>query len=300
MSIIVKSIIPGLRPVYRNETRDVYDIGEHHYLIVNTDRISAFGVVLPTPIPGKGKALTRLCDFWFERTEHIVPNHRVDIPIDAVTEDPETAAQLADRSLVVRKAQPLRIEVTVSGYLTGSTWIEYRETGKICDVVLPRGLRESEKLPSPLFTYSNKAPRGHPDKNIALSQAVEMIGSKQAALVREISIALYKQSSAQAEARGIIIADAKFTFGMTDGELVLTDELLTPDSSRFFEAEKYSPGCSPPSFAKEFVHNYLDSYGWDKKRQAPELPPEIATQTSDRYRELLERLAWPATYIWKN
>ncbi len=296
MSIIFKTMLSGLTPAYRSNTLDVYDISDYHFLVVNTDRISAFDVVLPTPIPGKGKFLTRLSNFWFDRTDHIIPNHRADMPISAIIDNPETVAQLADRSTVVRKARPLRIEATVRGYLTSSTWMEYRNTGEISGVALPPGLREFEKLPNPLFIFSNKAPRGHPDKNIAFNQAIKLLGSKQAAFVHDISIALYKQSSAQAEARGIIIAATKFSFGLCEGNLILTGELLTPDTSQFWDAENYSSGYFSPSFVKEFVHNYLDSFGWDKNKGGPELPPEIATQTSDRYRKVLEYLTWPAKF----
>lgn len=279
--------LPGVRLRSRGKVRDIYEVGDR-LLIVTTDRISAFDVVLPTPIPDKGRVLTQLSLFWFERLRDLVPNHVI-----SATEFPaelaEVAPWLAGRTVLVHRADPLPIECVVRGYLAGSGWKDYQRTGVVCGIPLPAGLRESEQLPEPIFTPATKATTGH-DENISFEEAAARIGRPLAERVRELSLEIYRRASAYARERGIIIADTKFEFGLLGGELIWIDEALTPDSSRFWPADGYVPGRPQPSFDKQFVRDYLEHIGWNKQPPAPELPAEVVTGTRDRYREAFRRL----------
>ena len=286
--VLYESDLPGLPLVTRGKVRDIYDCGDA-LLIVATDRLSAFDVVLPTPIPDKGMVLSSLSRFWFERTRHLVPNHLLHRHLETYL-PAELAARLAPRSQIVRKAKPLPVEAIVRGYLAGSGWSDYRRTGSISGIALPAGLREADRLPEPIFTPSTKAPVGEHDENISYAQAEDTLGREAAARVRELSLAVYRFGAAWAEARGIIIADTKLEFGHVDGEIILIDEVLTPDSSRFWPRDQYQVGTSPPSFDKQYVRDYLTRLGWNKRPPAPALPPEVVQQTSAKYREALRRL----------
>jgi phosphoribosylaminoimidazole-succinocarboxamide synthase len=260
-------------------------------LIVTTDRLSAFDVVLPDPIPGKGRVLTSISNFWFARTGHIVPNHLADLPLERVVPDPAERALIADRSMVVRRLRALPVEAVVRGYLIGSGWKDYQSTGSVCGIELPRGLRQADRLPRPIFTPATKAERGQHDENVAFEAISAAIGAPLAAQVRDTAIALYEFAAEHALERGIIIADTKFEFGTdAQGRLVLIDEALTPDSSRFWPVDSYRPGSSPPSFDKQFVRDYLETLDWDKTPPAPHLPEEVIRGTSQRYEEALRRL----------
>jgi len=275
----------------RGKVRDIYAVGDAHLLIVTTDRISAFDVVLPDPIPGKGAVLTALSRFWFGRTRQIVINHLASLSLGEVLTDPSERSVVESRALVVRRLKPLPVEAIVRGYLIGSGWKDYQETGALCGIALPPGLRQAERLPEPIFTPSTKAELGRHDENISFDKTADLIGRDLAERVREISIRLYAHAADYARGRGIIIADTKFEFGLdADGDLVLIDEALTPDSSRFWPADSYAPGQSPPSFDKQFVRDYLETLAWDKKPPAPRLPPEIIERTAAKYREAQSRL----------
>jgi len=288
---LFESRLSSLPLINRGKVRDIYALGDDHLLIVASDRLSAFDVVLPTPIPDKGAVLTALSNFWFARTRHIVANHIAAIPLAEAVPHPDERAPLEGRSVVVRRLDPLPIEAIVRGYLAGSGWKEYRRTGAVCGIALPEGLREAEALPEPLFTPSTKAAPGAHDENIAFDQAVDLIGAETAERVKAASLALYAFARDYAKARGIILADTKFEFALgDDGALVLIDEALTPDSSRFWPADAYAPGASPPSFDKQFVRDYLERIGWDKRPPAPALPPEIVDRTAAKYREARRRL----------
>jgi len=274
----------------RGKVRDVYDVGNEHLLIIATDRISAFDCISPTPIPDKGIVLTQLSNFWFEKTESIVPNHIV----DAAPEMSEwgddvgrSSDEIKGRSVLVKKTRPLVVEAVVRGYLAGSGWKEYCQTGKICGVTLPPGLAESEPLPEPIYTPATKAEQGMHDENIPFEYTIDIVGRILAESVRDISLQLYTLASEYARERGIIIADTKFEFGLVEGKLVLIDELITPDSSRFWPLDEYEPGKSQPSFDKQYVRDYLESLDWDKTPPAPELPADIVAGTLVRYREAL-------------
>jgi phosphoribosylaminoimidazole-succinocarboxamide synthase len=247
-------------------------------------------VVLPTPIPGKGWTLTQLSNFWFARTGEIIANHLVARPLAEVVRDPEVRQGLEGRAVIARKAEPLKVEAIVRGYLAGSGWAEYRKTGTVCGIRLPPGLRESDRLPEAIFTPSTKAPRGEHDENIAFDEAAAIIGRARAEEVCRLSLALYRAAAAHAEACGIILADTKFEFGLREGTLMLIDEALTPDSSRFWARESYRPGGPQPSFDKQFVRDHLDAIGWDRRPPAPALPPDIVERTAAKYREALRRL----------
>ncbi|MGQ9497175.1 MAG: phosphoribosylaminoimidazolesuccinocarboxamide synthase [Desulfotomaculales bacterium] len=286
---VVETRLPGLKLLKRGKVRDVYDLG-NKLLVVATDRISAFDVILPTPIPGKGRILTQISLFWFNKMQHIVPNHLSPATLADVVHDEESRRLLAGRSMVVRKAEPLPLEAIVRGYLSGSALKEYRERGTVCGMPLPPGLQEAGRLPEPLFTPSTKAEGGTHDENITFGRLAGIIGADLAARVREISLRLYGEASRYALERGIIIADTKFEFGLIGGELVLIDELLTPDSSRFWPADSYVPGQPQPSFDKQYVRDYLEEIGWDKRPPAPSLPPEVVAGTVEKYREALRRL----------
>jgi phosphoribosylaminoimidazole-succinocarboxamide synthase len=288
---MIQSSVPGLKRLHQGKVRDIYAIDERLMLIVTTDRLSAFDVVLPDPIPGKGRVLTEISRFWFERTRHIVPNHLSDVPLDAVVKDPDALAALADRSMVVKRLRALPIEAVVRGYLIGSGWRDYRATGKVCGITLPPGLRLAERLPEPIFTPSTKAEIGTHDENIGFEEVVRTVGAELAARVRNTAIALYRYAAEHALARGIIIADTKFEFGVDDnGQLTLIDEALTPDSSRFWPVDTYRPGTNPPSFDKQYVRDYLDTLDWNKQPPGPRLPPEVIARTAEKYEEALRRL----------
>lgn len=288
---IYETSIKSLPFLHRGKVRDLYAVGEDKLLIVQTDRLSAFDVILPDPIPGKGEVLTALSLFWFGKLAHIVPNHLTDIPPESVVAASERD-QVAGRSMVVRKLKPLLIEAVVRGYIIGSGWKDYQETGALCGIKLPPGLEQAQKLPQPIFTPASKAPIGEHDENITFDDAVRTVGSQAVAeQVRNVAISLYSNAADYAAQRGIIIADTKFEFG-TDakGELVLIDEALTPDSSRFWPVSEYRVGVSPPSFDKQFVRDWLETQPWNKKAPAPRLPPDVLGQTSEKYREALRLL----------
>jgi phosphoribosylaminoimidazole-succinocarboxamide synthase len=286
--VLYQSDIDGLRLAFRGKVRDVYDLGDA-LLIVTTDRLSAFDVVLPTPIPEKGRVLSSLSRFWFERTAHIVKNHLLERRLEDVV-PAAWVDRLRGRSQIVCKAKPLPVEAVVRGYLAGSGWEEYKRSGSVCGQPLPTGLRQADRLPEAIFTPSTKAPAGEHDQNISLARAAELLGAGHAARVRDLSLAVYGFGAAWAEQRGIIIADTKFEFGVFGGELILIDEVMTPDSSRFWPRSEYRPGTSPPSFDKQYVRDYLTEIGWKKEPPAPELPPEVVRRTSEKYLEALRQL----------
>ena len=287
---LFQSDIKSLKLLNRGKVRDIYAVDDQHLLIVTTDRLSAFDVILPTPIPGKGEVLTRISDFWFSRLGHIIPNQLTGIAPESVVAAGERD-QVTGRAIVVKKLAPLPIEAIVRGYLVGSGWKEYKANRSVCGIPLPEGLKEADKLPEPLFTPSTKAEVGAHDENISYEKAEELLGKALAAQVRDACIALYKEAAAYAATKGIIIADTKFEFGRdAQGKLYLIDEALTPDSSRFWPADQYAPGSNPPSFDKQYVRDWLESTGWNKKAPGPELPPEVAAKTGEKYREALKRL----------
>ncbi len=289
-SVMKESTFPDLTLVKRGKVRDIYEI-EDHLLIVASDRISAFDVVMDDPIPDKGKILTQISLFWFRRLEHIVENHLV---ATDPTRYPEPCRKYAEalegRSMLVKKARPLPVECIVRGYLSGSGWNEYRDKGKICGIPLPDGLRESDLLPEPIFTPSTKAEDGMHDLNISFTEAAQLIGEETAEAVRNISLQIYSFGRELAVKKGIIIADTKFEFGFIDDRLLLIDEVMTPDSSRFWPMDLYTPGGPQQSFDKQFLRDYLLSLNWPKKPPPPKLPPEIIRKTREKYREALERL----------
>jgi len=288
---LYESNIKSLPLLGRGKVRDMYAVGDDHLLIITTDRLSAFDVVLPDPIPDKGRVLNELSNFWFRKLGHIVPNHLDGVAPDTVVKGGEEAAQVKGRSVVARKLKPLPIEAVVRGYLIGSGWKDYQKTGAVCGIPLPKGLKQADKLPEVIFTPATKAEVGAHDENISFAQVKKMIGKELAARVREVSIRLYREAADFARERGIIIADTKFEFG-TDatGNLVLIDEVLTADSSRFWPADEYRPGASPPSFDKQYVRDYLETLDWNKTPPAPRLPADVIAKTSEKYREALHRL----------
>jgi len=281
--------IPNLKLKGRGKVRDIYDLGEE-LLIIATDRISTFDVVLPTPIPGKGEVLTNMSRFWFERTRSIIPNQVSERTLADVVEDRSWVEKIGDRAMIAKKAKPLPVEAIVRGYISGSGWKDYQKTQSICGIKLPAGLKESEKLPETIFTPSTKAEIGEHDENISFDEAAGLIGAELANRVRDTSIRIYEESAAYARERGIIIADTKFEFGLLGDELILIDEVLTPDSSRFWPVAGYAPGRSQPSFDKQYVRDWLVDAGWDKTPPAPELPPEVVAKTSEKYNEALKLL----------
>jgi phosphoribosylaminoimidazole-succinocarboxamide synthase len=284
---ISQTSFAGLRLRGRGKVRDIYEVDEH-LLIVATDRLSAFDVVLPTPIPDKGKVLTQLSLFWFDKLHGIVPNHIITAS-DFTGALAPYAADLAGRSMLVKRTEPIPIECVVRGYLSGSGWKDYQKTGRVCGIPLPSGLVESSQLPNPIFTPSTKATTGH-DENISFEEAAERIGESLALRLRDVSIEIYTRAAAYASARGIIIADTKFEFGLAGHELIWIDEALTPDSSRFWPADEYEPGRAQPSFDKQYVRDYLERIGWNKQPPGPALPAEVVAATRARYRESYERL----------
>ncbi|WP_428357006.1 phosphoribosylaminoimidazolesuccinocarboxamide synthase [Methyloprofundus sp.] len=283
---LFESSISNLKLRARGKVRDIYDIDDQHLLIVTTDRLSAFDVVLPDPIPGKGRVLTSVSNFWFNKMQHIIPNHLADLKLADVVPDANERAQIEGRAIIVKKLQPLPVEAIVRGYLIGSGWKDYQQTGSVCGIQLATGLQQAQQLPEAIYTPSSKAAVGDHDENISFADTVALLGIDLAAQVRDISIQLYTSAAEYAKQRGIIIADTKFEFGLDDaGKLYLIDEALTPDSSRFWPADQYRLGISPPSFDKQFIRDYLETLDWDKTAPGPKLPDEIATISSQKYHE---------------
>jgi phosphoribosylaminoimidazole-succinocarboxamide synthase len=288
---MLNSQLSGLKRLYQGKVRDIYEVDDKHMLIVTTDRMSAFDVVLPDPIPSKGRVLTQLADFWFRRTTHIVPNQLTDYPLDKAVPNASERALIADRAIVVKRLKALPIEAVVRGYLIGSGWKDYQQTGAICGITLPAGLKQADRLPEPIFTPATKAALGEHDENISFAETVKLVGAELAAKVRDTAIALYQFAAEHALKRGIIMADTKFEFGLDEqGTLTLIDEALTPDCSRFWPMDTYRPGTSPPSFDKQYVRDYLVTLDWNKTAPGPALPPEVIRRTSEKYQEALTRL----------
>jgi phosphoribosylaminoimidazole-succinocarboxamide synthase len=292
---VYRTSLRGLEKIHEGKVRDIYAAGPDALLIVTTDRLSAFDVVLPDPIPGKGEVLNRISEFWFARTAHLIPNHLTGRALESLVSDPAERALLEGRAVIVKRLKALPIEAVVRGYLIGSGWKDYQKTGAVCGIPLPKGLPIAAQLPAPIFTPATKAAVGEHDENIAFAETERLIGASLAAQVRQSAIALYEFAAAHARARGIIIADTKFEFGLDEhGTLTLIDEALTPDSSRFWPADAYRAGVNPPSFDKQFVRDYLETLDWDKRAPGPKLPSEIIARTSENYREALRRLTGPA------
>ncbi|MGD0205477.1 MAG: phosphoribosylaminoimidazolesuccinocarboxamide synthase [Dehalococcoidia bacterium] len=289
-NVILTTQLAGVPLVHRGKVRDIYDLGDR-LLIIATDRISAFDVVLPNGIPDKGRVLTQLSAFWFELTADVAPNHFIRLIDSTKAEDVPFAIppDLVGRSMLIRKAKRLDVECVARGYLAGSGWVEYRDTGKVCGIPLPKGLRESDELPEPIFTPATKAETGH-DINISFDQVAELMGERTASLIRDRTLAVYAFARDYARRRGIIIADTKLEFGWLGDELTVIDELLTPDSSRFWPADGYQPGRSQPSFDKQPVRDWLESIGWNKQPPPPNLTPEVVASTAERYRQAFRRL----------
>jgi phosphoribosylaminoimidazole-succinocarboxamide synthase len=289
MITLFESRIRSLPRLGKGKVRDIYAVGADKMLIVTSDRLSAFDVVLSDPIPDKGRVLNEMANFWFDRLGHIVPNQLTGVDPESVVAEDERA-QVRGRSVVVKKLKPLPIEAVVRGYIIGSGWKDYQRSGKICGIELPQGLQQAQKLPEPIFTPATKAESGH-DENISFEQVEKLIGAELARKVRDISVRLYREASEYAASSGIIIADTKFEFGLSnDNELVLIDEVLTADSSRFWPKDSYKVGISPPSYDKQFVRDYLETLDWNKEPPAPKLPADVIARTSEKYREALQRL----------
>jgi phosphoribosylaminoimidazole-succinocarboxamide synthase len=285
---LFESSIPSLPLLGRGKVRDIYGVDDGHILIVATDRLSAYDVVLPDPVPGKGRVLTEISNFWFHRLADLVPNHLTERTLESVVGDPDTRRALDGRAVVVRRLQPLPIEAVVRGYLIGSGWRDYQSSGAICGIALPAGLAQADRLPAPVFTPATKAAAGDHDENVPFERVQELVGDRLAEKVRDIALAIYGRAAAYALERGIIVADTKFEFGLDgEGRLFLIDEVLTPDSSRFWPLDEYRPGSSPPSFDKQYVRDYLDTLDWDKTAPGPSLPAEVIARTSEKYREAL-------------
>ena len=283
--------IQSLKMLHRGKVRDMYEVDENHLLIVTTDRLSAFDVVLPTPIPGKGEVLTAISDFWFKKLSHIIPHHLADMPLEQALPNSEERERVRSRAIVVKRLRPLPIEAIVRGYLIGSGWKEYERQGSVCGIELPTGLGLADQLPEPIFTPSTKAAVGDHDENISFEQMSDILGAGLAEQVREASLRLYREAAAYALKKGIIIADTKFEFGLNENDnLVQIDESLTPDSSRFWPVDGYRPGENPPSFDKQFVRDWLETLDWNKQAPGPAIPDEIPRVTSEKYQEALTRL----------
>ncbi len=292
---VFETNFPDLELLARGKVRDIYAVDDEHLLIVTTDRLSAYDVILPDPIPGKGALLTQISNFWFDQMSDLVPNHLTGRSLDALIDDPELCRLLAPRSVIVRRLKPLPIEAVVRGYLIGSGWRDYLDSGQLCGIDLPAGLAQAEQLETPLFTPATKAQVGDHDENISFAETSSMIGVELAERVRDLTIAIYERAAAHARARGIIIADTKFEFGLDNGgELFVIDEMLTPDSSRFWPLDEYRTGISPPSYDKQFVRDYLDTLDWDKTAPGPSLPANVLAQSQAKYEEALKRLTGPA------
>ena len=286
MDALHESNLPSLKFLHRGKVRDLYEIDSEHLLIVQTDRLSAFDVILPNPIPGKGEVLTAVSNFWFKRLAHIIPNHLTDIAPESVVLTEAERAQVRGRAFVTKKLKPLPIEAIVRGYLVGSGWKDYKKSGAVCGIPLPPGLQEAQKLPQPLFTPSSKAAVGEHDENISFEAVQILLGPAIAEQVKNATLALYTEAANYALTRGIIIADTKFEFGVDGaGKLYLIDEAITPDSSRFWPADQYQVGSNPPSFDKQFVRDWLESSGWNKQPPAPQVPAEVLQKTAEKYRE---------------
>ncbi|MBW7930575.1 MAG: phosphoribosylaminoimidazolesuccinocarboxamide synthase [Gammaproteobacteria bacterium] len=291
---LFESQLSGLNRISQGKVRDIYVVDADHLLIVTTDRLSAFDVVLPAPIPGKGEVLTQLSNFWFRRMASVVPNHLTDRRAEDLVADPAEKAMLAGRAIVVRRLKPLPIEAVVRGYLIGSGWKDYQATGAVCGIPLPKGLPMAAQLPAPIFTPATKAAIGEHDENISFAEMEKLVGGELARRVRDLSIEIYTRGAEYARSRGIIIADTKFEFGLDEaGRLYLIDEVLTPDSSRFWPAADYRTGISPPSFDKQYVRDYLETLDWNKRAPGPALPADIVRRTSEKYRQALEILTQP-------
>jgi phosphoribosylaminoimidazole-succinocarboxamide synthase len=288
---LYQSTLSSLKLRARGKVRDIYDIDDKYMLIVTTDRLSAFDVILPDPIPGKGRVLTRISNFWFKKLQHIMPNHLANIPLEQVVPDAGERAQIEGRAIVVKILKPLPVEAIVRGYLIGSGWKDYQKSGDVCGVKLPAGLQQAQQLPEAIYTPSTKAAVDQHDENVSFEQTVKLMGQDLANQVRDASLKLYKEAAAYAKERGIIIADTKFEFGVDDaGVLYLIDEALTPDSSRFWPADQYQVGTSPPSFDKQYIRDYLETLDWNKAAPGPSLPPEVAAFCAEKYREAEIRL----------
>ncbi len=291
LAALYRSTIGTLPLGNQGKVRDIYDVDADHLLIVTSDRISAFDVVLPDPIPGKGRVLTTVSNFWFARTEHLIGNHLTGRSLDSIGLAEGEVNQLEGRAIVVKKLTPLPVEAIVRGYIIGSGWKDYQRSGAVCGITLPAGLQQAQQLPEPIFTPSTKAEAGEHDENISFEHAVELLGSGLAEKVRRLSLAIYQQAAEYARERGIIVADTKLEFGTDrNGELFLIDEVVTPDSSRFWPADSYRTGISPPSFDKQYVRDYLETLDWDKRAPGPALPEEVIRQTSAKYKEAQDRL----------
>ncbi|HWM28708.1 MAG TPA: phosphoribosylaminoimidazolesuccinocarboxamide synthase [Woeseiaceae bacterium] len=285
---LFETSIPSLPLLGRGKVRDIYGVDDSHLLIVTTDRLSAYDVVLPDPVPGKGKVLTAISNFWFRMMADIIPNHLTDRALDSVIGDDGLRNLLAGRAIVVKRLKPLPIEAVVRGYLIGSGWRDYRATGRVCGIALPAGLEQAERLPEALFTPATKAESGAHDENISFEETSSLLGERLAERVRDVALSIYRRAAAYALERGVIIADTKFEFGLDEeGRLYLIDEVLTPDSSRFWPQSEYRTGMSPPSFDKQFVRDYLDTLDWDRTAPGPSLPPEVIARTAEKYRQAL-------------
>jgi phosphoribosylaminoimidazole-succinocarboxamide synthase len=289
-STLFESSLKSLKFLHRGKVRDLYAVGGDKLLVIQSDRLSAFDVILPDPIPEKGRVLTEMSLWWFKKLGHVIPNHLTGVAPDTVVA-PEERAQVAGRAMVVRKFKPLMIEAVVRGYIIGSGWKDYQKSGMVCGIKLPAGLKEAQKLPEVIFTPATKAPAGSHDENISYAEAEKIVGADLAKKVKDVSIRLYSEAADYAKTRGIIIADTKFEFGVDDaGKLYLIDEILTPDSSRFWPASEYKVGMSPPSFDKQIVRNWLETQPWNKKHPAPRLPADVLRKTSEKYQEVLRLL----------
>ena len=287
------SNIPDLQLIGRGKVRDIYNVDKDNLLIVTSDRLSAFDVVLPDPIPTKGIVLTQISNFWFKMMEDIIPNHLTNTQLSTVIHDEKILEELESRSIIVKKLNPLPIEAVVRSYLIGSGWRDYQATGKVCGIDIPKNIEQAGKLPETIFTPATKAPSGEHDENISFAETSALIGEELANQVRDISIAIYDRASSYASERGIIIADTKFEFGLDENnKLYVIDEMLTPDSSRFWLKEKYAAGISPPSFDKQFVRDYLDTLDWNKKAPGPNLPEHVINKTRDKYQDAYKMIAY--------
>ncbi len=283
---LFESSISNLTLLSRGKVRDIYEIDNNHLLIVTTDRLSAFDVVLPDPIPGKGKVLTSVSNFWFNKMKHVIPNHLADLKLEDVIPNQDERAQVSGRSIIVKRLNPLPVEAIVRGYLIGSGWKDYQRSGAVCGITLPNGLQQAQQLPEAIYTPSSKAPVGDHDENISFAQTVPLLGREIAEQIKQISLKLYTEAALFAKQRGIIIADTKFEFGLDDvGKLYLIDEALTPDSSRFWPADQYQVGISPPSFDKQYIRDYLETLDWDKTAPGPSLPKEVTEVCAAKYAE---------------
>lgn len=283
---VFETNLKGLPLIHRGKVRDIYDAGPEHLLIVTSDRLSAFDVVLPDPIPGKGAVLNGISRFWFAKTAHIIPNQLTSLKVEDVVKDPADQAQLKDRAVIVKKLRALPVEAVARGYLIGSGWKDYQQTGAVCGIPLPKGLKIADRLPEPLFTPASKAPKGQHDENIGFDEVTRLLGTELAEKVKDTTLWIYQFAAQYALERGIIIADTKFEFGVDKvGALYLIDEVLTPDSSRFWPADTYKAGISPPSFDKQYVRDYLETLTWDKKAPGPKLPAEVIAKTAEKYAE---------------